>query len=302
MSSRVRRIKQKAKTKYCLGGDDHLAVYYSEESDLIVQMMTLAYRRAILEAEITGVTEVSNGECSLMVHFDPMRIRCKDLIKELKEIEKELTEPEKWVYESRLFEIPIWFDDPWAMECYLAHKERYPLKDGSMSNLAYCARNLGLSIEKFIQKLTAPQYLVFALAFAIGLHGLAPLVEKQDLIQLPKYESSRPWSPPRVLCGGGITYSIHPYVLPGGFSMLGNTPVPMTSFGPTEEIVPALKDKLTLANLGDRFILRSIGKEEYEEIRSKVKDGTYEYKVTYQKWKTNNWIEAPGRYMGTNLP
>lgn len=294
-------MKQEAKIMHCAGGDNHLVLSYSEETDLVTHMMTIAYRRAILEAKIPGVTEVTNAECSLMVHFDPLRIRYEDLLKEIREIEEEWADPQKWAHESRLFEIPLWFDDPWSMECYLAHKELYPLKDGSMSNFAYCAKYVGLSEEEFIERLCSPQYLIFSLGFAVGLHGLLPLVEKKDFLHLPRYEVSRPWTPARVFVGGGVNYSIHPYVLPGGYSMLASTPVPMTRLEPAEKILPALKDRLSLATLGDRFRLRSIGKEEYEEIRAKVINGTYEYKVTRQKWEPKKWTADPKGYKGTDL-
>lgn len=265
-------------------------------------MMVQAYMRAILEAKIPGVTEVTNGEGSLMVHFDPMRIRYEDLLKEVKEIEKEWEDPEKWAADSRLFEIPIWFDDPWSMECYLAHKSLHQVKDGSMSNFEYCAMINRLTKQELIEKITSPHYLIFSVGFAPGMQGLFPLVETQDLVELPKYEVSRPWTPSRVFVGGGVTYGIHPYVLPGGFQMLGNSPVPVSSLEPAEKILPALKDKLTLAILGDRFKLGAVEKEEYEEIRAKVIEGTYEYKVTYQKWEPKKWIDDPKGYKGTDLP
>jgi urea carboxylase len=256
-------------------------------------MRTIAYRKAILEAKIPGVTEVTTAECSLMVHFDPFRIRYEDLLKEVKEIEKECRDPDKWEHESRLFEIPLWFDDPWSMECYLANKERYPLNDGSMSNLAFCARYVGLC---------SVQYLVFCIGFAPGIQGLLPLLErKEDFPYLPRYRVSRPWTPSRVLCGGGVNYSIHPYVLPGGYSMLANTPVPLTSLEPAERILPAIKDRLSLATLGDRFSLKSIEKEEYEDIRARVIEGTYEYKYTSQKWEPRKWMENPKDYKGTDV-
>lgn len=295
-------MDQETEIMYCIGGDNHLVIYYSEETDLITNMRTIAYRRAILEAKIPGVTEVTNAECSLMVHFDPFRILYEDLLKEVKEIEKEWRDPEKWAHESRLFEIPFWFDDPWSMECYLANKDRYPLKDGSMSNLAFCAQYVGLSKEGLIKRLCSVHYLIFCIGFAPGIQGLLPLLErKEDFLYLPRYEVSRPWTPSRVFVGGGVNYSIHPYVLPGGYSMLASTPVPMTSLEPAERILPALKGRLSLATLGDRFRLRSIEKEEYEEIRAKVIEGTYEYKFTNQKWEPRKWMENPKGYKGTDV-
>jgi urea carboxylase len=294
-------MRQKAGTIYVPGGDNHLVIYYSDEADVIVTMMVNAYMMAILEAKIPGVKEVTNAYASLMVHFDPMRIRYEDLLKEVKKIEKEWEHPEKWAIDSKLFEIPVWFDDPWSTECYLAHKGLHQIKNGSISNFAYCAKYLGLTKREFIEELTSRQYLIFCFGFAPGMHGLFPLVEKQDFLTVPKYEISRPWSPPRVLCAGGASYSIHPYVLPGGLQMIGSTPVPMSSIEPTKRILPTLQGRLTLANLGDRFKLRPVGKEEYEETRAKVRDGTYQYKINYQKWEPKKWLDDPKGYTGTPL-
>jgi len=300
-------MKQESDTLYRLGGDNHLVIYYSEETDLPSAMMTIARRKAILEAKIPGVSEVTNGECSLMIHFDPMRIDYEDLLKEVKDVEKNWTTPDDWVFDSKLFELPFWFDDPWSMECYLSNKERRTAKeqnlgeDEILSDCAWCAQYIGLSEEEFISRVCHPQYLVFSVGFAAGLHGLLPLVEKDDFLVLPKYESPRPWTPARVLCGGGVEYAIHPYILPGGYSMLASTPVPTTSLDPGGKILSHLQERLTLATLGDRVRLRSIGKEEYEEIRARVTDGTYEYKVISQKWEAKKWIDDPRGYEGTAI-
>ncbi|MFC1872061.1 allophanate hydrolase subunit 1 [Chloroflexota bacterium] len=294
-------MKPRAGPLYSPGGDNHLVIYYAQETDLVATMMTHAYMRAILEAKIPGVTEVTNAEASLMVHFDPMRIRYEDLLKEIQVIEEAWTDPEQWASDSNLFEIPVWFNDPWSMECYLTHKELHPLKDGSLSNFEYCAEYVGFSTEELIERLVNVQYFIFNVGFAPGIQGLFPLVERGDILQFPKYEVSRPWSPPRVLCGGGDNFSIHPYVLPGGLQMLGSTPVPMTSLEPAEKVLPALQGKLTLATLGDRFELRSTSKKEYEEIRAEVVAGTYDYKVTAQKWEPKKWIDDPKSYRGTHF-
>jgi urea carboxylase len=262
-------------------------------------MKVLAYRRVILETKIPGVIEVTNAGGSLMVHFDPTRIRYEDLLGEVKRIEDHWTNPEKWATDSRLIEIPVWFDDPWSMECYLAHKELHQVKDGSMSNLAYCAKLNGLCVDELIQRLVAPQYLVYSLGFVLGAQGLLPLVNRDDFLTVPKYEVSRGWTPARTFCAGGVDYSIHPYITPGGYQMLGRTAVPVSSLETPERKLPIFKEDVTLAALGDRFRLRSIGKEEYDEIRANVTEGTYEYCVTYQKWEPKKWMESPIKYQGT---
>jgi urea carboxylase len=262
-------------------------------------MMVLAYRSAILQAAIPGIVEVNNGECSLMIHFDPTRIHYHDLLKEISKIEEDYAAPEKWIIASRLIEIPVWFDDPWSLECYLVHKELHQDKDGSMSNLMFCAELNNMTKEEFIQKLVSAQYLVFSLGFTLGAQGFLPLVRKQDFMTVPKYEASRAWTPARALCAGGINYSIHPYITPGGYQMLGRSAVPVSSLEPSEKVLPAFKDKVVLSNLADRIVLRSVDKDEYEGIRIKVKDGTYEYGIIHQNWEPNKWIENPIKYKGT---
>ena len=152
-----------AKPIYTPAGDNHLVIYYSEETNVATTMMVLSYRSAILQSKIPGVVEVENGECSLMVHFDPAKIHFPDLLREIKQIEEYYASPEKWASLSRLIEIPVLFDDPWSLECYLKHKALHQDKNGSMSNLLFCAKLNEMTKDQFIQKLTSPQSSVWLL-------------------------------------------------------------------------------------------------------------------------------------------
>lgn len=87
--------------------------------------------------------------------------------------------------------------------------------------------------------------------------------------------------------------------------MIGSTPVPVSAIElPPEErktakILEALKEMDSLMGPRDLMRVVSIGKEAYEEIRAKVVEGSYEYKVKPVRWETTRWLEDPEGYVRT---
>jgi len=290
-----RSLKETKWPYYTWGGETCLVYYMSEHFSIIENMRCMIERKAILDAKIPGVREVTMGECVYMVHFDPLRINGKDLVREVDEIRKSVSDMSRREFESTLIEIPIWFDDPWCMECYLGQKERHQVKDGSMSNFRYCAMINNLSPDDFKKKLCAVPYWVDVTAFILGIVGLIPLEpDVNNWPVMPKYDTSRIWTPERVFGGGGIEYCIYPYASAGGYQMLGISAVPTFS---REKKLESFKDSDMLCQMGDVIVLRAIEEKEYNEIRAEVKEGTYKYRRTRQKLFVKDWVTDPEKFL-----
>jgi urea carboxylase len=75
--------------------------------------------------------------------------------------------------------------------------------------------------------------------------------------------------------GGGFT-SIYPIVSPGGYHLIGRTPVPIYSL---DTRLAPFRKRATLFQPGDRIKFRPIPLEEYEAIAAEAAAGEYRYLI-----------------------
>jgi len=276
-------------------GDSDLGYYVGEHYSILENMRCQISRKAILDAKIPGVLEVTVTQMAFMVHFDPLRIAKDELAEEILKIEESISDINTWEFDSTIIEAPIWLDDPWSMEMYLKYKDRHQVKDGSMSNFKYCAQLNNMTPEEFENKLCSIPYWVDITGFVLGIMGEAPMYTKrEDFPVVPKYEMPRPQTPEREFGAGGIQFCIYPYPEPGGYQLLGVCAVPVYS---REKILEPFKEKDILCNMGDILIHRSIKEKEYNEIRAQVKEGTYQFKMKKRKLYARDWAKQPEKFV-----
>lgn len=119
--------------------------------------------------------------------------------------------------EGRIVEIPV----------------RYGGADGV--DLQAAADELGLSAEALIARHTAPLYTVAMLGFAPGFPYLLGL---DPALQLPRLASPRTRVPAGSVGIGGAQTGIYPHESPGGWRLIGRTPLRL--FDPERVEAPAL--------------------------------------------------------------
>ncbi len=278
-------------TRYEYGGDEYLLVVFSESMDLTVNFRLLAICREIEQRQLSGVIEVCPANTSYLVHFAPEQIHPDELIRYLKDIEKEVVSAD--TLSSRLVDIPVLFDDPWTNECAKRFSDRH--QDPSVSNLEYLMRLNGYeSKEEFIAAYCDRPFWISMVGFVPGTAWCYRMCPPRDAIQAPKYIRPRTDTPERAVAHAGVFLCIYPVQGPGGYQMIGISAVPV--YDP-EEILPDLKGRYILARPGDRWQFRPIHMEEYENIRSQVEQATYRYKIIEQEFHPNEYIADPVSYL-----
>jgi allophanate hydrolase subunit 1 len=78
-----------------------------------------------------------------------------------------------------------------------------------------------------------------------------------------------------VALGGSIT-AIYPVVSPGGYQMMGLTPVPIYD---RFQSLSIFEKSPVLLRIGDRIKFVSVDVDEFDFIRQKVWECSYEYKI-----------------------
>ena len=136
------------KTRYSHGGDEHIYVEIDDEMSLDAFFKSLSMSNAVRDAKIDGVTEICPANASFQVRFDPDIIAPEEMMSQVKALEAKASGADKRM-NSRIIEIPVFYQDPWTHETLMRFRERH--QDPSGTDLDYAARINGYdSAEDFI--------------------------------------------------------------------------------------------------------------------------------------------------------
>ncbi len=197
------------------------------------------------EANIAGVIEVAPAYTTVAVFFDPIQIikagaepaRVIDWLHE--RILSALNFRSRRVrsmHEPRSIEIPV---------CYGADFG---------PDLEAVAQHAQLSATEVVDLHKDGKYRVACLGFTPGFPFLSGLSKK---LETPRRATPRKEIPPGAVAIGGAQTGIYPLRSPGGWNIIGRTPVRL--FDPA-------KDPPALLAAGDRVSFRSISREEFDSM------------------------------------
>lgn len=261
-------------SRYTFGGDEHIFVEVSEEMSLEAFFKALSMTNAVRNANIRGVTEICPANASFQIKFDPDLIHPDDLMSELKRME-EIADKEEAVLNTRIIEIPVYYQDPWTHETLMRFRERH--QDPDATDIEYAARINGYgSVEDFIQSHSASPWFVSMVGFVSGLPFLYQMVDRERQIQVPKYLRPRTDTPKLTVGYGGCFSCIYSVRGAGGYQMFGITPMPI--YDP-EQKVNYLKDFLVFFKPGDIVKWKPITREEYDRNLQEVEENTFRPRI-----------------------
>lgn len=234
------------KTKYLMAGDKALTMEFGNSISKEVNNKIRSITVAIETRNIKGIVELVPTYRSLMIHYNPLKISYDELINALKQLEIQLETIE--LPAAQVVEIPTLYGGEYGPD------------------IENVANHNQLKLEDVINIHTSNEYLIYMLGFTPGFPYLGGMDPK---IATPRLESPRTKiNAGSVGIAGGQT-GIYPIDSPGGWQIIGRTPIPL--FDSQREIPILLK-------AGNYIIFRSIGENEYKEIEEAVKKGTYHYK------------------------
>ena len=225
-------------------GDCAIAVELGDEIGPELNRRLRALEWLLGEGRLAGVTETVPSFRSLLVYYDPDAIAYDTLCAAIEARAGQTAHTP--APGTRSIEIPCCYDDPQLG-----------------FDLQAVAARLGLTVETVIELHSAAEYLVYFIGFAPGqpyLTGLAPQ------LAIPRLESPRTRTPAGAVGIGGTQGCIYSVESPGGFWILGHTPLRL--YDP-DASAPILLEP------GDRLRFRSIGRNEYDAIAAAVAQGSY---------------------------
>lgn len=256
--------------RYSFGGDEHLFVECDESMSLEAFFKSLSMTSAIRDSGIRGVTEICPANASFQIKFDPDVIKPDDILAEIQAIEKATTKAEPMI-DTRIIEIPVFYEDPWTHETLMRFRERH--QDPQATDLEYAARinNLG-GVSDFIAAHSGAPWFVSMVGFVAGLPFMYQMVDRPRQLQVPKYLRPRTDTPKLTVGHGGCFSCIYSVRGAGGYQMFGITPMPI--FDP-EQKTSYLRDFMVFFRPGDIVKFRPIGRDEHDGIEGDVKAGRF---------------------------
>jgi KipI family sensor histidine kinase inhibitor len=235
------------KTRYLTAGDKAIVLEFGNEISREINLLTRKMHYYINNKNIEGIEETVPTYRSLIIYYNPQKVRYAELVQQLKELEKSVTEIT--LPATHVTEIPVLYGG-----------EHGP-------DLEFVAQHNKLSTKEVIKIHNQKEYFIYMLGFS---PGFAYLGGMSDKIAAPRLEKPRI----KVLGGSvgiaGEQTGIYPIESPGGWQIIGRTPVKL--FDPQKELPFLLKS-------GDYIKFCPIDREQFKEIGKKINQGNYSCKV-----------------------
>jgi len=208
---------------------------------------TIARIRAVAEylahQDLPGVLDLVPALTTIGVHYDPevwrdasgTRSPYEMLVDRIRKALPDLASLD--VSEGPLREIPVCYDAEFG------------------EDLAALASSCALSPERVIEIHSAVIYSVYMIGFAPGFAYLGPLDER---LMLPRRETPRPRVPAGSVAVANQYTGIYPAALPGGWHIIGRTPL---------RLFDSSREQPSLLAAGDRVQFSPVSATEYRKLQ-----------------------------------
>lgn len=225
-------------------GDSSLLVEFGQEISPEINHRIAATVQMIREQHVEGVVDVIPTYCSLLINYDPRVVLYDDIKQRIQSMLK--IDVTGSISKKKIYEIPVCYGGEYGPD---------------IQNIADHA---GLSVEEVIKIHTSKDYLIYMLGFLPGFTYLGGLDER---IHTPRLENPRLKISAGSVGIGGSQTGIYPLDSPGGWQLMGMTPV--KTYDPNRAVP-------ILVEAGDYIRFVQVDEAEYLRIKDLVDKGEYE--------------------------
>ncbi|PTL36609.1 allophanate hydrolase [Candidatus Methylomirabilis limnetica] len=218
------------------GGESCLVVELGDAIDLALNRQVRALSLALEQARVKGVLEAVPTYRSLAIYYDPLTIDRDALREQVGTLYDSLEDLGDQT--PRVVEIPTVYGGEYGPD------------------LEFVARHSGLSWDEVVRLHSKPLYHVYMLGFIAGFPYLGDLSER---LAIPRLSTPRLKVPTGSVGIGGRQTGVYPIESPGGWRIIGRTPLRL--FDPSAEAPTAILP-------GDKVRFVRIEPHEYERGQS----------------------------------
>ena len=213
-------------------GDAAVYCDFGNQIDQETNLNVIKYFKNLKELKIEGITNITPSYNKLIVSFEPSIINYEKLKNKIIDLKLHNKENQN----SKLIKIPICIDEEFSLDIKRLSKE------------------LKMKYDQIYNSFFDKEYYCYMTGFIAGMPFLG---DTRQNIRLNRLETPRVKVPKGSI---GITEqfcNIYTYESPGGWNIIGNTPVKI--FDKSNQENPAL------INPGDRVTFYKISKQEYQK-------------------------------------
>ena len=220
-------------------GDAAVYAEFGDKLDLEINQSLQALAAALRARSLPWVRDVVPALCGIAVHFDPYHAELPASVLEYFEVllQEAFKSASKFEGSGRIVEVPVCYDPVFALDLD---------EVSSLTNVP----------KQDVQKLhTTSKHSVLMVGFSPGQPYIGGLDPK---LSVPRRATPRTVMPAGSVAIANAQTAVYPYETPGGWSIIGRTPLKV--FDPERE--PA-----SLFAPGDRVRFIAISKDEFESLK-----------------------------------
>ena len=236
-----------AEPRLLAAGDCAVSVELADEISREANARVLTLERLLADLHLPGLVDTVPTFRALLVQYDPLVLPWEALRGHLGRLTPRLagaTPPP-----GRRVELPCAYGGEYGPD------------------LEAVARRLDLTPEEVVRLHSGAEQLVYFIGFTPGLPYMTGMPER---LTIPRLDRPRTKTPPGSVGIGGTQCSIYSVESPGGFWVLGRTPLALYAPGAADPI---------LLRPGDRIRFRPIDPAEFRAIAAAVAAGTHRPRI-----------------------
>lgn len=236
-----------AEFKITIAGDSALNIEFGQSIEPETSATIRFAAQVLADDPIKGTRELIPTFCSLMVGYDPLVIGFEDLVARLQVRLRQIGPANLGIHKVTV--IPTCYGGEYGPD------------------IQTVADYAGVGIDEVIEIHTSSDYLIDMLGFLPGFAYLGGLDQR---ICCPRLATPRTLIPAGSVGIGGEQTGVYPLSSPGGWQIIGRTPI--RPYDPKRE-------KPILYAAGEYLRFRPIDNDEYLTISKAIEDGAYTYET-----------------------
>ena len=221
--------------RFCAASDQALLVYCADEISLSAHEQILKLLQSLQSRPPAWLRNLQPAYTSLMVVFDLCQIDHDKVEAEIRKIAERANRVRG--PKTRLLEIPVCYGDEFGPD------------------LEEVARIHGLHPSEVVAIHSSPTYHAYFLGFA---PGFAYLGDVPAQIATPRLETPRREVPVGSVAIAEQQTAVYPFATPGGWRLIGRTPLPMFQVD---------RDPMATIRIGDKVKFRVISRKQFLETK-----------------------------------